>query len=214
MVGIVYATRREAAPLLSQTSAVMLASQPFPTFRPAADRLQPCLVVVSGMGKVVAAAAGSYLVLAHRVSLLVNAGLCGRLIADPRWSVGDLLRIRTAVEGDCDRFGRPEPPVACDSRWFRRLAPARLVTCDRPVFDAEQRSRLTRLGDLADMEGAAVARVAGLYGLACAMVKGISDAADRTGRTELARNIDWVSERIANALVSELSTHMIQGHET
>lgn len=206
MVGIVYATRREAAALLSQTSAVMLASQPFPTFRADGGGRPPCFVVVSGMGKVAAAAAASHLVLAHRVSMLVNAGLCGRLSADHGWAVGDLLRIRTAVEGDCDRFGRPEPPVACDARWFSRLAPARLVTCDRPVFDADQRARLAGLGDLADMEGAAVARVAGFYGLACAMVKGISDAADRTGRTELARNIDWVSEGIANALVSELST--------
>jgi nucleoside phosphorylase len=206
MVGIVYATRREAAALLSQTSAVMLVSQPFPTFRADGGGRPPCFVVVSGMGKVAAAAAASHLVLAHRVSMLVNAGLCGRLSADHRWAVGDLLRIRTAVEGDCDRFGRPEPPVVCDARWFSRLAPARLVTCDRPVFDAEQRARLAGLGDLADMEGAAVARVAGFYGLACAMVKGISDAADRTGRTELARNIDWVSEGIANALVSELST--------
>jgi nucleoside phosphorylase len=214
MVGIVYATRREAAALLSQTSAVLLAAHPFQTFRADGAGRPPCLVAVSGMGKVAAAAAASHLVLAHRVSMLVNAGLCGRLTADHCWSVGDLLRIRSAVEGDCDRFGRPEPPVACDTRWFRRLAPARLVTCDRPVFDAEQRSRLAALGELADMEGAAVARVAGLYGLACAMVKGISDVADQTGRTELARNIDWVSERIANALVSELSTHLIQGHET
>jgi nucleoside phosphorylase len=59
------------------------------------------------------------------------------------------------------------------------------------------RNRLAGVGELVDMEGAAVARVAMLYGVACAMVKGISDAADETGRQELARNIDRVSGRIA-----------------
>lgn len=158
------------------------------------------------MGKVAAAAAATHLVLVHRASMLVNAGLCGRLIRDHRWTVGDLFRISTAVEGDCDRFGRPEPPVSCDTRWFAQLEPARLVTCDRPVFDAEQRAQLAAVAELADMEGAAVARVAGLLGVGCVMVKGISDAADKNGRQELARNIDWVSERIAQTLVGELST--------
>lgn len=213
MVGIVYATRREAAPLLSQTSAVMLAATPFPVFRPDGGRLPPCLVAVCGMGKVAAAAAASHLALVHRVSILVNAGLCGRLIPDPCWSIGELLRITTAVEGDCDRFGQPEPAVTCDTRWFRRLAPARLVTCDRPVFDPDLRARLAGAGDLADMEGAAVARVAGFYGVDCAMVKGISDAADEAGREVLARNIDQVSERIAHTLVHELSTHLIDHHD-
>jgi hypothetical protein len=79
MVGIVYATRREAAALLSQTSASPLAAHPFQTFRADGAGHPPCLVAVSGMGKVAAAAAASHLVLAHRVSMLVNAGLCGRL---------------------------------------------------------------------------------------------------------------------------------------
>ncbi|BBO66570.1 hypothetical protein DSCA_05000 [Desulfosarcina alkanivorans] len=206
MVGVVYATRREAGPLLSVMSAVPHARRPFLTFQGAADRGTPCIVVVSGMGKVAATAAAAHLVTVHGVAMLVSAGLCGRLTPDLRWSVGDLFRISTAVEGDCDRFGRAEPPVSCDAGWFGRLAPARLVTCDRPVFDAAQRSRLSGIGDLVDMEGAAVARVAGLYGIGCAMVKGISDAADEKGRRELGRNIDRVSERIARFLAPELST--------
>lgn len=205
MVGIVYATRREAAPLLSQTSAVPLTRRPFPTFISAGGRHPPCMVVISGMGKVAATAAAAHLVLVHRMPMLVNAGLCGRLILDRSWSVGDLFRITCAVEGDCDRFGRPEPAVTCDTRWFARLKPARLVTCDRPVFDAAARNRLAGVGDLVDMEGAAVARAAVFYGVACAMVKGISDAADETGRQELNRNIDRVSGRIAQTLVGELS---------
>ena len=214
MVGVIYATRREAAPLLSHMSTIALTAQPFLTYQRNDANCPPCIVVISGMGKVAATAAASHLVLSHRVSVLINAGLCGRLTPDFHWTVGDLFRINTAVEGDCDRFGRPEPPLTCDTRWFARLEPARLVTCDRPVFDLAQRGRLAAVGELADMEGAAVARVAALYGVACAMLKGISDVADETGRQQLARNIDRVSGRIAQTLVGELSKTINDGcHE-
>ncbi len=205
MVGIVFATRREADPFLAQTSAEPLGSQPVLGFRIAGEGLRPCVALISGMGKVAATIAAMHLVLVHRSSALVSAGLCGRLTLDDRWSIGDLLRISTAVEGDCDRFGEKENAVACDTRWFSRLQPARLVTCDRPVFDAAWRSRLAAIADLADMEGAAVARVGKLYGIPCAMIKGISDAADESGRQDVASHIDWVSGRIAAALVGDLS---------
>lgn len=203
MVGIVFATRREADPFLAQTPPNMLAQRPFDIFRMAGNRGASCLVVVSGMGKVAAAAAAAHLVLAHGVSLLVSAGLCGCLAPDERWATGDLVRVSTAVEGDRGRFGG-ETAAGCAAGWFGRLASARLVTCDRPVFDSARRERLAGMGDIADMEGAAVARVADLYRIPCAMVKGISDHADRTGPKTLARNIDRVSERIAQILVDEL----------
>ena len=204
MIGIIYATRREADPFLIKTGAKPLAGQPLVTFQMVVETHRPCIAVISGMGKVAAAMAATHLVLVHHVSLLVSAGLCGRLDMDNRWSVGDLIRIDSAVEGDCDRFGRAEQAVACDARWFSELKPARLVTNDRPVFDAAWRGQLAGIGELADMEGAAVARVARLYGIPCAMIKGISDSADESGRRDLASHINWVSGRIADGLIHEL----------
>ncbi len=209
MVGIVYATRREAQPFLSQLTADHLTAQPFLIFRKSGASHRSFIAIISGMGKVAAAIAATHLVLVHRVSRLVNAGLCGQLTLHNGWSVGDLFRIGTAVEGDCDRFGQAEQTVACDSRWFSELKAARLVTQDRPVFDAAQRSLLAGIGDLADMEGAAVARVARFYGIPCAMIKGISDAADENGRQDVADHIDWVSGRIADALARELTINPI-----
>lgn len=205
MVGIVYATRREAEPFLSQLSADPLTSQPFLTFQKTGAGHGSFTAIISGMGKVAASIAATHLVLVHRVSRLVNAGLCGRLTVGKGWSVGDLFRICTAVESDCDRFGQAEQTVACDARWFSGLNAARLVTQDRPVFDAVLRGQLAGIGDLADMEGAAVARVASLYGIPCAMIKGISDSADENGRQDVVGHIDWVSGRIADALAHELS---------
>jgi adenosylhomocysteine nucleosidase len=205
MVGIIYATRREADPFLLKSCATPLSAQPLVTFQTAGGHHTPCITVISGMGKVAATMAATHLVLVHQVSMLVNAGLCGGLAMDNRWSVGDLFRIDTAIEGDCDRFGQAEQAVACDARWFSELKLARLVTNDRPVFDVAWRGKLAGIGDLADMEGAAVARVARLYSIPCAMVKGISDMADETGRQDVDSHMDWVSGRIADALVHELS---------
>jgi adenosylhomocysteine nucleosidase len=191
-----------------------MTAQPFSTFRQTGAGRRSFIATVSGMGKIAAAIAATHLVLVHRVSMLVSAGLCGRLTMQNGWTVGDLFRIGTVVESDCDRFGQAEPTVVCDAPWFSELNAVRLVTQDRPVFDAARRSRLAGIGDLADMEGAAVARVASLYGIPCAMIKGISDAADENGRQDVASHIDWVSARIADALAHELSIKPTDSHET
>ncbi len=204
MVGVIYATRCEADPFLLKTCARPLTDQPLMTFQTDAETYGPCITVISGMGKVAAAMAATHLVVAHQVSMLISAGLCGRLDMNNRWSVGDLYRIDSAIEGDCDRFGQAEQTVTCDARWFSQLKPARLVTNDRPVFNAAWRSRLAGIGEVADMEGAAVARVAKLYGIRCAMIKGISDSADESGRRDVASHMDWVSGRIADELIHEL----------
>lgn len=204
MVGIVFATHREAKPLLDRSKTVGLTQRPFPLYRTKPGRSTSCLVIISNMGKVAAALAASSLVMRWQVKILINAGLCGRLTPVHDWQVGELFRITHAVEGDCDRLGKPEVPIACDEKWFRHLPKARLVTCDRPVFDVCLRQELAALGDLADMEGAAVARVASCLGVPCAMIKGVSDTADANGRQAVADHIDWVSSQIANALMDEI----------
>ena len=202
-VGLLYATRQEAEPFLALAAATPLAG-PLPLFRVPETIHPACVLAVSGMGKVAAALAAAHLAQKHRATLLINAGLCGRLTAEKNWTVGDRLRIESAVEGDCDRFGSHEAAVECDLNWFPDLQAARLVTCDRPVFREDLRRQLAGLGEVADMEGAAVARTALFYGIPCAMVKGISDCAEPTGRRDIARNLAAVSEDIAATLVREL----------
>jgi adenosylhomocysteine nucleosidase len=207
MVGIVYATRREAAPLLARMNADALSVKPFETIHLHANDDVSAMLTISGMGKVAAAMAAAHLILVHQVSALINPGLCGSLTTAHDWGVGDVLRIDAAVEGDCDRFGQGETPVASDAHWFQELPVAHLVTCDKPVFDRQWRDQLADLGDVADMEGAAVARVAHRYGIPCALIKGISDGADEAGRRDVARHMQQVSERIADIIALELAQH-------
>jgi len=186
-------------------NADALSVEPFETFHLHANDDVAAILTISGMGKVAAAMAAVHLILVHQVAALINAGLCGRLTSAHDWCVGDVLRIDAAVEGDCDRFGQGETPVASDAHWFRKLPVAHLVTCDRPVFDRQWRDRLADLGDVADMEGAAVLRVAHRYGIPCALIKGISDGADEAGRRDVARHMLLVSERIADIIALELA---------
>ena len=57
MVGIVYATRREAEPFLSQLSVDFLTNLPFLTFQKTGASRRPFITVLSGRGKVAAAIA-------------------------------------------------------------------------------------------------------------------------------------------------------------
>lgn len=205
MVGIVIATLREAQPLLDRTAAEAVAGCPIDLFRMGGARQPYGWVAISGMGKVAAAIAATHLAVDRRVAALISAGVCGCLKPQDGYSVGDLIRITAAVEGDCDRCGQGEPTLSCDAGWFRNRPEGRLVTCDRPVFDAERRARMAALGDLIDMEGAAVARVAHRYDIPCGMIKGISDSADEAGRDLLAKTIDRIAVRIAAALIEELA---------
>ena len=209
MIGIVFATRSEADPLLDMIGASVNAVRPFDIFTACGTASRSIKILISGMGKVAAAAAASHLILAHQATTLISAGICGRLTGEA--AVGDCFRIAEAIEGDSERLGRRLPAVACDPSWFRQLPAKRLVTCDRPVFDPHRRADLGRLGELVDMEGAAIARVAGLYGIPCAMLKGVSDGAGAGGRQDLATNLGRVSARIAHVLTDGLTRIFTNG---
>ena len=205
MVGIVFATHREAAPFLIDSAATRLADDPMTLFRPGKTAAINAIVAISGMGKVAAAMSAMHLVLKWKVAALINIGLCGWLGDPSACGVGDILRIHHAVEGDCDRFGAGEAALACDLGWFPELEAARLVTCDRPVFDADERQALSAIADLVDMEGAAIARVAALYQVPWTMIKGITDtAASSQDRSSLHANLSKVSEKIADVLWEKL----------
>lgn len=191
MIALIFATRQEARPFLALSRADRCAETPFERyFSPLLPRLQ---IVISRIGKVAAAAACQEMIATHRARRIVNAGTCGLLVDGSGWSVGQLVRITTAQEGDHDVLGKRPPPVACDTHPGQALPTARLVTCDRPVFDLQRRSACSRLGEVVDMEGAAIARVAKINQVPCTLIKGVSDAAGPMERKILLANLEQVS---------------------
>ncbi len=202
MITILFATNREARPFLALVGAAPAETVPFAVYRSAAHpRLQ---IVVSRMGKIAAATACQAMILMHGATHIVNPGACGALRDAPELAVGNLVRISEASEGDHEIFGKRVPPVACGTGLGSALPAARLVTNDRPVFDALRRDEYAQYGDVVDMEGAAVARMAALYGVPCDLIKGITDTAQHLERDTLLRNLDAVCERIALFLKDSL----------
>jgi nucleoside phosphorylase len=203
MIGLIFATMAEAVPFLSRSQAVQIDDKPFRFFK---VPTQPILLVtVSGMGKVAAALACQAQIKEFKVDEIVNAGVCGALHSGPGNSLGALFCIATAVEGDHEVFGQPPQPIISDGKidWDQRAA--RLVTCDRPVFDADERQALSATADLVDMEGAAIARVAAMYQVPWTMIKGITDtAAGPQDRASLHDNLGKVSEKIGDILWEKL----------
>lgn len=202
MIGLIFATQQEAGPFLALDQATPLNEHPFKAFR--STRHPYMVIAISGMGKVAAAVACQALLHSYAIDHMINAGACGGLHDRSELEIGRILRISKAVEGDYVVFGKRKP-VECAGMFGTSLPMAKLVTCDQPVFEPHRRHAFSQLGDVVDMEGAAVARVAALYGIPCDLIKGVSDYAGPTDRKTLQDNLKHVSEQIARVLWDLLS---------
>jgi adenosylhomocysteine nucleosidase len=202
MIGILFATPAEAGPFLELSRAVQLDDKPFRVFQ-VPDHPE-WMVCISGIGKVMAALACQAQILVFGADEIINAGACGALRSGPGFAPGTVFCIATAVEGDHEVLGQAPQPIISDGRidWDQRAA--RLVTCDRPVFDTARRLKLSATADLVDMEGAAAARVAAMYQIPWTMLKGITDAAGQADRSTLKENLPMVSEKIGTILWERL----------
>lgn len=207
MIGLVAATVREARPLIEACAAVEVSGAPFETWRAVVGKhKRDVRLVLSGVGKVAAAAATASLLSQHKVDWLVNFGVCGALVDRDDLLPGTLCQVTTAVEGDRLGMGdAPAGPVTCHHVESIELVPAALVTVDRPVFDADRRRTLSALGQIVDMEGAAVARTAAWFGTPCTLIKGITDPAGEGGRQRLLARLDDVSAALATSLAGSLT---------
>jgi len=199
MIGIIFATRMEAAPFLEAVNAAPVDESPLTLFHGALPREGKGLfVAISGMGGINAAIATQALILSYGVRRIVHAGICGALSTGEGIETHDVFRIKEAVKADRKRT------YHCDPEWWGFLEDARLVTSDAPVFDEEQRERLALKGGLVDMEGAVVCRVSKMYSLPCSIIKGVTDFADSQGEKMVKKNIGPVSQKVAATLLGEL----------
>ena len=201
MIGVIFATRREAAPFLALAGQARIHDG-----IPAVFGQGGCpgmITLVSGMGPTAAASATRAAIEEHGVERLVNAGICGALQTGPPWLPGAVFAVTHARTVDGQRAA-PSCAVDCDCHGWHKLPTAALVTRPRPVFDAGLRQELARWGMLVDMEGGAIAAFARERGVPCTLIKGITDGAEEGGRDELHRRLDGVSGRIARILAAGL----------
>ena len=148
---------------------------------------EPTAVVVSGVGKVNAAAAAQLALARFAPEVLLNVGVAGALRAPMR--VAEVYRVRAAVQYDFDlaqvngtkvgtlnEYASREIPLDCAGN---ALPEALLATGDRfNDSPADYRFLVEDVqADLRDMEGAAIAHVACRAGVKARAIKAVSDVA-------------------------------------
>jgi len=215
VIGLVFATQREAAPFLAAVGASEAASVPVPLF---AFRLPESelrgVVAVSGIGTEKAAAAAEMLIRDHGARMIVSPGICGSLVDGV--GVGSVVRVTEAHDGDALLRESPGKALACApvrGPWAS-LRPARLATVTEAVFEARRRQLLARHADVVEMEALAVARACSAGGVRFVAIKGVSDLADHDGKNHIEANIDSVSEAVARTLVDGLAEFANAGDDS
>jgi adenosylhomocysteine nucleosidase len=171
--------------------------------RSEAMHLPPGDVLLTGIGKVAAAAAVSAALARRRPRFVLNVGTAGAL-HDHLEGVHVIGRV---LEHDLDHaflaglIGEPlVGEVVLDD-----AAPTVLATGDAFISDVTVRQELARRADLVDMEGFAVARACQLAGVPCRMVKVVSDPASGDAARTWQEQADRTARQIAAVVRDQLA---------
>jgi nucleoside phosphorylase len=186
----------EAHPFIEGMRLEQAAERPFRTYRGGVYTL-----IVSGIGKVNAALASAALIREHNAQCVFNAGSAGAL--SPFLKLGDIRHISAVYEYD----RRPQKGLPRRTGIMPGHAEAVLATADVPALSAEERQAAGRFADLADMEGAAVVRACGKYGIKAFLFKAVSDTSD-TAAGDIIGNIEKVSLELFQYFEEKVMPHV------
>ncbi len=182
MIGLVMATRLEAAPFVSGLDFRAEAIGPFTAYT--AENL---VLIISGMGRTNAAMACAGLCLRFSPACLVNIGAAGAAAGDG-FALGDIYHVSEAVEPDRLHF-RTGLPFRHEPDMLPGFRTARVATRDQAVVAPDSRRSMAALAELSDMEGAAVIQAARKFKLPCFLFKFVSDTPEHSTDTEIPANI-------------------------
>lgn len=183
MIGIVFATLREARPFMQNFGMKAKDSG--------------IVVYICGMGPEKAVSGIKQLVKRHKLSSVINAGIAGALKRD--FNIGSVVNVIKVVNQAANRYYMPD-----GADLWKALPPAVLITSPEPVFNESKRSQLAKLADIVDMEGAEIARVCKKEKIKFSAIKAISDFAGENDRTQLYKHIDNLSLLLAGILAQKL----------
>ena len=148
---------------------------------------EKCAVLISGVGKVNAAASTQYAIDCLKADAIINIGVAGGLNAGT--GIAEVYSIVECVQYDFDladindtdigtlnEYDEPYLPVEVAGNYPKR----RLATADRFNDNYEDYELLTEslTADIRDMEGGAIAHVCLRAGIPCYIFKAISDVAE------------------------------------
>ena len=160
-------------------------------------------VVLTGIGKVAAAATVARAIAERRPPFVLNVGTAGALhdhLEGPHV-------VGRVIEHDVDHafLGGLIGEELVGEIVLDADEPTVLATGDAFVSHPELRADLARRADLVDMEGFAVARACQMAGVPCRMVKVVSDTASEDAATSWKAEADRTARLIAAAAAEQLS---------
>jgi len=178
----------EAKPVIRALGLEKFSDIPFPLYKKGTFAL-----VISGVGRVRAAAGASFLLSSFEKGTLLNTGTCGDNTGmnEP----GGIFTISDVADLSMPMPGKTAFPVYSIEK-IRGIESATLVTSDSPAISLDERKNAAGFGELSDMEGAAIAYVAGKYRRSCSMVKIVSDSTGHVDDGDIERNIIDYSVRL------------------
>ena len=153
--------------------------------------------LVTGVGKVRAATATTWAVLAHSPGLILNVGTAGALRAGAL-AAGAVHEIGTVIQHDLNGQAiaaltgdDPAPPIVLAGEG------PTLATGDRFISSPRARDELAARADLVDMEGYAVAAAARRLRVPVRLAKTISDDAGHDAAQSWSEALEAASHRLA-----------------
>jgi adenosylhomocysteine nucleosidase len=167
--------------------------------------LKKCDFLITGIGKLNAALSLFQALQKKPIERIVNVGICGSLV--PRYDVGEILAIHRVIEGDRDSFGESlqwDLPVL-----DRSLPKAVLVTRDTTIKTVfEKKQMLSMGGEVVDMEGVALAKVARKMRVPLYCLKIVSDRVNAHSSKTILKNIVPCSQKICAHVESLTCGHL------
>jgi nucleoside phosphorylase len=185
--GFVFATYAEAAPFVKGLNLNLAEEQPFKIYNNDNHEL-----IISGIGKVNAAMASSYMIWKYKPSYIFNIGSCGAVRKEI--NVGDIYHISRIIELDRPRLSDGKLRIITPKKILDGFSSATLATQDRLVIDPYDRAEVSKYADIADMEGASVMQACKLWHVDCYLFKFVSDTAEHETAVEIQANIRTLNE--------------------
>jgi adenosylhomocysteine nucleosidase len=169
--GILMATYMEAKPFIESKLFAPIEDKPFPVYKNETHYL-----IISGIGKINAGIASTYLMSRFKIDSMYNIGAAGAATDD--FKTGDILHINTVI--DYSHFEKESKSLKPDT--LPNYKSEILATCDMPVISAEERTIVGQKAPLIDMEGFAFVYACKIFKTKSYLFKIITDTpADTTG---------------------------------
>ena len=175
------ATHMEAKPFIKYKNFNPIEDKPFPVYKNETHYL-----IISGIGKINASIASTYLMTKFKINSMYNIGSAGATTEDFR--IGDILHINSVIDYSQLLNIRSESK-SLKPDMLQNYKTESLATCDAPIISTEDRAIVGQKALLIDMEGFAFVNACKIFNTKNYLFKIITDTPANITEDEIILNI-------------------------